>query len=489
MNEEFDDRLKNRIANVFDNYEDESANEGWALLREKYPEKEKRRVLWLWWASAAAILLVVLSVGIGLFNRTPVKDIVSAKHPINQPAKSITTDTTAPGHTTGNDNLVADNRVKNSSQGTITKDDSQPSQKTIDPATILNRHTQTQAKKINTISNRYIAKTAINKRGTKTKGAGITEHQNATDPLNGKNIQTIAAVPNNSQSKPIVPKAIDSVVLASNATNGQSKNPTVEPVKPPVKDIKTPIFTALKPNDIKTDKAVDKKVKFGVYAATYFNYSKGSDNQFNVGAGFASEIKLIGNLRLLTGAVIGQNSMNYKSEVPQKATGYLAASIVNSSNGSVNSFAAATAPSGTIVSAAKTSSDPILRNYQASLIGLDIPINLKYQLSKSDTYIAAGFSSGTYIVETYQFAYNYPASSGLSANNTERNTQTRTFLNTFDFARTLNFAFGMGYPIGKTNRLIIEPFVKYPLDGLGSQDLKFGAGGINLKFNFVPAKK
>jgi hypothetical protein len=47
----------------------------------------------------------------------------------------------------------------------------------------------------------------------------------------------------------------------------------------------------------------------------------------------------------------------------------------------------------------------------------------------------------------------------------------------------LNLAIGFGYPVGN-NRLILEPFLKYPLDGLGSQNLRFGAGGINLKFNF-----
>ncbi|MEO6522357.1 MAG: hypothetical protein ABIN91_11805 [Mucilaginibacter sp.] len=484
MNEEFDDRLKNRIADVFDNYEDESATEGWALLREKYPEKEKRRVLWLWWASAAALLLVVLSVGIALFNRARVNDIVRARHPVSQPVKSITTDTNAPKQTTCKDNLVADNTSKTNNQVKPSKDDNHAkAPKTIDPAIIANQHTH--LKRIDTISNKYIAKAAINKHVTKIKGADITAHQNDSDPVNGKSVQTITVVPNKEQAKQTGPKGIDSAVLANNTTNTKTTQP--EFVKPPVQDIKKPIFALLKPNDTKPYKPVDKKVKFGIYAATYFNYAKGSDNQFNVGAGFASEIKLVGNLKLLTGAVIGQNSLKYTSEVPQKATSYLAASIVNSSS-SANSYAA-TAPSGTIVSSTNTSSDPILRNYQASLIGLDIPINLKYQLSKSDTYIAAGFSSGTYIVETYQFAYNYPASTGLSANNTERNTQTRTFLNTFDFARTLNFAFGMGYPIGKTNRLIIEPFVKYPLNGLGSQDLKFGAGGINLKFNFTPAKK
>jgi hypothetical protein len=55
--------------------------------------------------------------------------------------------------------------------------------------------------------------------------------------------------------------------------------------------------------------------------------------------------------------------------------------------------------------------------------------------------------------------------------------------NSFYFAKTLNFSFGTGYRLAG-NDLIIEPFLKYPIDGLGSQQLKFGSGGVNLKFSF-----
>jgi len=41
MDEQLDDILKNRIKEVFENFEDPSADEGWLLLREKYPEQER----------------------------------------------------------------------------------------------------------------------------------------------------------------------------------------------------------------------------------------------------------------------------------------------------------------------------------------------------------------------------------------------------------------------------------------------------------------
>jgi hypothetical protein len=52
----------------------------------------------------------------------------------------------------------------------------------------------------------------------------------------------------------------------------------------------------------------------------------------------------------------------------------------------------------------------------------------------------------------------------------------------------LNLSFGLTYPVGK-NHLVVEPFLKYPLQGLGEQQIRFGAGGLNLKFNLEPSKK
>ena len=72
MDDKWDKDLKNRIRDVFDNYKDEHADEGWLLLREKFPEKAKRRIAaWVWWAPAPAILLLFL--GILWFRPAPEK--------------------------------------------------------------------------------------------------------------------------------------------------------------------------------------------------------------------------------------------------------------------------------------------------------------------------------------------------------------------------------------------------------------------------------
>ncbi|RYE21724.1 MAG: hypothetical protein EOP42_25480, partial [Sphingobacteriaceae bacterium] len=60
-NENFDEDLKNHIKQVFDNYDDGQANEGWNLLREKYPQKNDRKYFF-WWISAAVLLFTFSSI-------------------------------------------------------------------------------------------------------------------------------------------------------------------------------------------------------------------------------------------------------------------------------------------------------------------------------------------------------------------------------------------------------------------------------------------
>ncbi|MEO6852103.1 MAG: hypothetical protein ABI203_07585, partial [Mucilaginibacter sp.] len=240
-----------------------------------------------------------------------------------------------------------------------------------------------------------------------------------------------------------------------------------------------PVFAYDNPDPKKRDlKSAERSVRFSIYAATYFNYAKGSGSQLNVGAGVTSDIKLSEKLRLSTGASIAQNTLNFNTQLP--------------STPQTNSIALASTLTKTYAAVAQNYgiSAPSFRNYNASLIGVDIPINLKYVFDpqKSETYVSLGLSSGAFINESYNYSYDYPAP--FTGNISQiRSQSTSQNFNSFYFAKTLNFAFGTSYSLGKTNRLIIEPFIKYPLDGLGSQQIRFGAGGLNLKFNFPSLRK
>ncbi|PLW90521.1 outer membrane beta-barrel protein, partial [Mucilaginibacter sp.] len=224
----------------------------------------------------------------------------------------------------------------------------------------------------------------------------------------------------------------------------------------------------------------DKKVTFSIYAATYFNYAEGSSNQVNAGAGVSSDFRLSKRLKLSTGVALAQNSLNYNAitSLPQTVS---AASFVSS---------APVLKQQTLF--AMSAAAPVFRNYNVSMVGLDVPINLKYEFNpdKSDAFISAGLSSGTFIDENYTYRYTYSNGSladSQGAGEDQKQSAHNSFSN-FYFARMLNFSFGVGYPVGK-NRLVIEPFVKYPLGGLGAQDIRFGSGGVNLKFSFKSSKK
>src|ERR1035437_6481504 len=82
MDDQLDEELKNRIREVFDNVEDPSADEGWLLLREKFPgeQSNRRAFAWIWWA-AAAVLFLFLTAGIWLYTKNEQPGQFSVKAP------------------------------------------------------------------------------------------------------------------------------------------------------------------------------------------------------------------------------------------------------------------------------------------------------------------------------------------------------------------------------------------------------------------------
>lgn len=456
MDDQLDNDLKNHIREVFDNYEDTTADEGWLLLREKFPaEKKSRGMTWLWWA--AAVLLVCAGTGLWLRLSTdkPIDHIVkNAAQPSkrnDEPVKKVEPDmvnatqiATAPQEKSvrqsgkGSNNAAAKTKPAVNYQATSTK-------KVVTP--------NVPANKLPVINNPV---------------------QAATDPAQVNRNASAAVQP----VQPVTKNNIPPADVPFKSTAPAVANSTVATQQPkPAKTVMDMFKTdnGDKQPERKESDQKAKKINFGLYAGTYFNYGKGSDNQVNVGGGVTSDIKLNKKLKLVTGISIAQNSLSYQA-IPTAAASLRSSLAVPASATSGNMYAT-------------LASTPTVKNYNASLVGLDIPINLKYEFNpeKTDAYVSLGLSSGTFIDESYTYKYNYPSIQSSSLKDTQNETTGNNF-NSFYFAKTLNVAFGVGYPFGK-NRLIIEPFLKYPLDGLGSQNLKFGAGGLNLKFNFLPSHK
>jgi hypothetical protein len=485
MDDQWDDDLSNHIREVFDNFEDPTADEGWLLLRKKFPEPEKKRpVAWLWWGSIAAGLLLFLGIGLWMVDKKDSPEAFTLK-PVKQQQKH-----SAPADT---------GKLLAAKKAPVIK---------VSPG-IENNSVSAATASQNNVASNYTSKAPVNKTAI-GQSAGIAPgnvppvypHINIASaqqqPLsNGTNNTVAGTLPlkKADSTKTVIAKtqtpqyavtAPAASAAASNTTVSTNSSimrlqPTQTTKTPPANSMES-LFasesTKTKKIDETTDK--DKSVRFGVYAATFFNYAKGSNNQINAGAGFTSDIKLSKNLKLSTGMSLAQNTLNYNNSMPPTtAVANTRAYAAALTDNKTNSFTAASA-------------FPVFKNYNANLVALDIPVNLKYEFNpqKTDTYISAGLSSGTFINESYTASYSYPGlamAAGVPQQTTDETT--RKSFNGFYFAKTLNVSFGVGYPMGKSNRLIVEPFLKYPLEGLGTQQIRFGAGGVNLKLNFTTHRK
>jgi len=463
MDDQLDKDLSKRIKEVFDNYEDTSADAGWLELRKKFPEeKERRGLAWLW--LAAALLLLFLGAGtVWIFmKKQPVANHV-ARHIPTQKQQPVSSQ--QPGDSaTKNRTLAASPTVKSPPAGNL-------QQASVAPGMLKNEtihKVQQTAIAANKNKGNIILATnaAAPKNGNVQSAANnqtklaVVQNKSTVEPAinGGNNSQGALPVPG---TKPVT-NGFTAAVTSKPAAADTSNTKQVAQVKKPVKTIED-MFAADQGNDNKIKIKGDRKVTFGVYASTYFNYARSGNNQVNAGAGLTAAIPLTKNLKLVTGVSINQNSFDY--------------------NNSGGVFAAAE-PASLAAIYGNQSFSNVGNNtpysQSASLLGLDVPFNLQYQFNtrKNQLYVLGGFSSGTFINESYNYLY---------ANGNSSSLQPYKGVNDFYFARTLNVAFGVGYPLGK-NQIVIEPFFKYPLEGLGAEQLHFGASGVNLKFNFSTKK-
>ena len=435
MESDFDKKLRTRISEVFNKIEEPAANYGWQKLREKYPpQNERRRGAW-WWAAAA---LVILGIGFWLTGKNVTSENVVIK-PLKRKEQLVVL-----GNKSSKDPFNTRNK-KGMHEDKIQK--ARPLKliaHTGGNGVNLKYHPASHKKSVGVVIKDSTAATLQAAIALKvTDSVNLANKQLQIDNFKDKSLNLSL-----SQNNAAKNKVNDSLSIAA-------------------------MFNAdIKQRDLKeTQKQLPAKtVTFDVYATTFFNYAKGSSNQFNAGAGFSASVIINKNISFVTGLSVAQNSLSYDGQT---------LSIAQSS-----SFYSGNTPGAAQSGSAST----ILTNYNANLVGIDIPLNLKFSLNNQNNasfYVLAGFSSGTFINESYTYQYNYQSSSTASA---EQSQTSNKGLGNFYFAKTINAAFGLGYPLGK-NRLFIEPFLKYPLSGLGAEQLKFGAGGINLKFNFQSSKK
>lgn len=215
-------------------------------------------------------------------------------------------------------------------------------------------------------------------------------------------------------------------------------------------------------------------VDLAVTAGSFVNYGDGSRATVNPSMGLSSEIKLTKKLKLATGLILAQNNLSYRSTDNAKAEAAIMNAVERPAMPAISADLSLLGPQVKARSYAMSS-------YDASLTGVDIPLNIKYMISenKNDVYVSAGVSSNYFFNENYTYKYQTATYGGTSAVQKATNEAS-----SFNFARMLNFSVGLGYPVGRKNKISFEPYVKYPLGDMGTQNLQFGSAGMNLKFNF-----
>ncbi len=471
--ENFDEELKNRIKQIFEEYDDGTADEGWNRLREKYPEKNRRDYFFWWFAPVAALLLGILLFWFSssnVANTSPKMMKQQQSKPSNsklQKADSVYKNLTSNQKLSLTKKLPYD-KVRPSANTKKTP------VKTVSPIIAQRLQVQPQKSEQQETKPKNQFKTET-KLPTNTVFTGIKKASVADSAAKKTKVDVAssAAFSSKHQQEIVALKASISPAASIDSSQKKPRQIIVKTTNPVNKSV-----IAKKTETVKKLSGKPSKFGFGLFAGVHLNYAKGSTNQLGLGAGVFMDFRVAKNFKLSTSLGLIQNNLSYSQGVP-----------VNSQL-AANSYSAIAAQPVPVTSSVQTSS---LKSMDASLLALDIPVNLTYTFlpGKNSISVSAGLSSNTFAREVYNYHYAVftAANTGLAAAGTSMQVlQNRKSFSHFNFAKTLNLAAGFTYPLGK-KEFQIQPFLKYPLGGLGSQQLKFGSAGINLRMNLQSFKK
>jgi hypothetical protein len=139
-----------------------------------------------------------------------------------------------------------------------------------------------------------------------------------------------------------------------------------------------------------------------------------------------------------------------------------------------------------------------LQSVNANFQGIDIPLNLVYNINKS-IYTAVGVSyfnvikedrKNTFISEREVTALSTNPVTGLAANTrsfvseTTQEPATESLLNGRSYLGFFNFSIGRKQELFKKRNIFIEPFIKVPIGKLSQQELKMMNGGMKFRLAF-----
>ncbi|WP_017259171.1 hypothetical protein [Pedobacter arcticus] len=437
MNEQFDRTLRNHIRDTFDHYDDLMADDGWNKFQKQ--KNRKKRGLILWYAlpsgiAAALTLLWIFNIATNNAVQPTGKNI--AQHKASKPIETISK---------GSNETVESSSAFGKQAHT--------------PTTALKKEIKPTINQNKSVEN-IVSISATNSRA---KLSLVSTHQinfnsfKADDTAQGLLLDEYSFKNRDAQK-------IDNRTYLAFKTD-LLKNTDIYPK------------SATSPNK-KEEKKKNNSLNFAVDANTFYSFtSTGLNNDLNLGIGVLSELKLSKYLSINSGISINRQSAVYQNS--------------EQSGGSQGFASPPESPNASISQIGKQSisvSEGVRTN--AKLVGFDIPINLKYNipLGKVKTFISTGVSSYSLLNQSYVndlSVINYSLTSAPTTTvlRSVEEEQDPAFSN-FQFARTVNFSFGVLYPVSSKNSISVEPFVKYPIAGFGNRDLEIGSGGISFKLNF-----
>jgi len=203
------------------------------------------------------------------------------------------------------------------------------------------------------------------------------------------------------------------------------------------------------------------KVRFGINFSPGINATQ-SASSFNFSGGITADIPVFSNFQFSTGLQFENQSI--VSNGPQIST-----------SGPANQS-------------------------KANLMNLDLPLNLTWRFFSGKLkgyYLSAGVSSLAYLKQEYQntsYSQQLVAVSSLvggheivsynivNVASTSQNTVSP--FRTFDLAGRLNFMLGLEQQLSPKLFLHVEPYLKIPVSGLATENLKYISSGVTFKISF-----
>lgn len=443
MIEQFDKQLRDHIKDTFDVYDDLMEHDGWLKYQRKV--RRKRQLVFLYWSlpgGIAAALVLVWLLNIGTLDNTSNKNDIA----MDKPAV-VSENITYP------EQKIADIKEPKSKNETLNyqNNTSQPALKSTN-------------KIVRKVKNYTAAKTNDDAliEDTNFKNHSIIEETPLTAVI--KNAQSNLTAEYSKQEQLNINTFEDQHLIdKTEKKENNGFNNTFS-------DLIANNYLAKAEEKI-SDNSNSKRVKLGLDASTFMNFTKDGVNQdMNLGVGVVSEFKISKNFSINSGININKQSTSYNANKQSVA--------------SSNKYSAA-------LSSLTPMATPIVNQYSsdAKFVGFDIPLAIKYSSNNKNNlnwFVSTGFSSYTLLTETYSnniSVVNYGINGIQTSNEVIKEEHKDDPFSNLQLARTLNFSVGFQFPIKNLTSLSVEPFVKYPLRSFGKEDLTIGSSGVSLKMN------